>query len=403
LKRIFYISKYAVNEEQGGPTRQFLFSSYFGKNGYETILISSNSTGGKDLKFKGRKIENEYDSFRHIILKGQKIKSGFSLKRILSWFLFEYRLMRELKSHDINHNDVVIVSSLSIFTFYTGLVLKRKKKAKLVVEVRDIWPKTLIQMSKNKILPLLLYPLEVLEKSAYIKADLIVGTMPNLKSHVKSIVNNIPGSKIVNIPMGFDENIKYAGKVHGGKKFIVGYAGSIGLANNVSLIVETAKILKNHDAIEFRILGGGVLKDQLVKYKNDFGLKNILFLDTVKKEKVYGFLINCDVLVNPWNDLKTYEYGVSPNKWIDYMYAAKPIIVPYNGYRSIINQANCGEFIETNNPKLLSETILKYSHMTKRDLNKIGEKGKNYLLNNLTYSILTEKYLKAISKSCGLN
>ena len=115
---------------------------------------------------------------------------------------------------------------------------------------------------------------------------------------------------------------------------------------------------------------------------------------------VYGFLINCDILVNPWNDLKIYEYGVSPNKWIDYMYAAKPIIVPYNGYRSIINEANCGEFIETNNPKLLSETILKYSAMSKIELNEFGKRGKTYLLNNLTYNLLSEKYIKAISNNC---
>ena len=400
MERIFYISKYARNKEQGGPAFRFLFPSYFSLKGFKTILISSNSSGGIHLKFKGRKIEKENGNFKHIILKGPKIKMGFSLKRIISWFEFEYRLMRELKSYNINHKDIIIVSSLSIFSFYTGLILKRRKKAKLVIEVRDIWPQTLIEMSNNKILPFVLFPLLALEKSAYIKSDLIVGTMPNLITHVKRKVSNIPASKIVNIPQGFDENVKYKGVVHDEKKFIVGYAGSIGLANNVGLIIEAAKILRDYNNIEFRILGGGGLKDGLIKYVNELGLKNVIFLDTVKADMVYGFLINCDVLVNPWNDLKIYEYGVSPNKWIDYMYAAKPIIVPYNGYRSIINEANCGEFIETNNSKLLAETIIKYSAMPKKELNEIGKKGKTYLLNNLTYSVLSEKYIKAISNNC---
>ena len=399
MERIFYISKYAKNKEQGGPTRQFLFSQYFSLKGYKTILISSNSTDGTYLNFVEKKVEKEYGDLKYIILKGSKIKKGFSLKRIFSWFEFEFRLMKELKSYKINHKDIVIVSSLSILSFYTGLVLKRKKKVKLVVEVRDIWPQTLISMYNNKILPFILFPLSVLEKSAYVKSDLIVGTMPNLKDHVKSKVSNIPASKIINIPMGFDANIKYEGIVHDEKKFIVGYAGTIGLANNVGLIIEAAKILKNYDNIEFRILGGGDLKDELIKYVDELDLKNVIFLDKIKKDKVYNFLINCDILVNPTNDLKIYEYGVSPNKWIDYMYAARPIIVPYNGYQSIINKAKCGEFIETNNPKIFSETILKYSTMSKKELDEIGKRGKNYLLNNLNYNVLSDKYLEAISEN----
>ena len=96
-KKIWYISKYALNLEQGGPSRQFLFSKYFAKKGIEVVLISSNSTGFTHLSFKGKYKLEKKENFKHYILRGSPIDLGFSIKRIVSWFLFEFRLLRFIK------------------------------------------------------------------------------------------------------------------------------------------------------------------------------------------------------------------------------------------------------------------------------------------------------------------
>ncbi len=49
-----------------------------------------------------------------------------------------------------------------------------------------------------------------------------------------------------------------------------------------------------------------------------------------------------------------YKFEVSPNKWIDYMFSARPILVSLNGYRSIISEANCGKFINSDNVELVA-------------------------------------------------
>ena len=122
----------------------------------------------------------------------------------------------------------------------------------------------------------------------------------------------------------------------------------------------------------------------------------MIFLGKTTKNKVPSFLRLCHVLINPWANKKIYEFGVSPNKWIDYMYSAKPIIVSYSGYKSLINDAGCGEFVEAENIKALSNKILEYSRMPKKELDHIGQKGKSYLEENLTYEILAKKYLTII-------
>jgi len=130
---IWYISKYAGKPNKPGPIRQYLFSKQFAEKGYPVILISSNSNGFDYEKFKGLfKEEKINENFTHVIINGPEITLGFSLKRIWSWIVFEWNLLRYFFNRRPQKNDVVIVSSLSILTFLTGILLKKLFKVKLI-------------------------------------------------------------------------------------------------------------------------------------------------------------------------------------------------------------------------------------------------------------------------------
>jgi len=66
------------------------------------------------------------------------------------------------------------------------------------------------------------------------------------------------------------------------KELVVGYAGTIGQANKVDLILKSARILKNKTNIIFKILGDEVLKDQYLEDYKD--LSNVEFFPKVKKK-----------------------------------------------------------------------------------------------------------------------
>ncbi|WP_117880657.1 glycosyltransferase family 4 protein [Aureibaculum luteum] len=392
--KIWYISKYAGIPAKGGPARQYLFSKHFALKGFKTILISSNSNGFQYLNFNDEYALFEKPLFKHYVLKGPKINLGFNIKRIYTWFLFEYRLLKFLKKQHISKGDTVIVSSLSILTFRSGVRLKKKYDINLIIEVRDIWPQSLIELKNLSKKNPFVHVLSSIEKKAYKNADFIVGSMGNLGEHIKLVA---PGNehKFRYIPMGLDPEVlgKTEVKINlESQDFIVGYAGSIGIANKIDLILDAAYILKDISNIKFKILGDGVLKTQFMeKYSH---LKNVEFLPSVEKSKVNSFLQSCHILLNPWEDKPIYNYGVSPNKWIDYMYAERPIIIPFNGFKNIINEADCGEFIEANNPELFAKTILKYSNLPKKELLAMGKRGKKYLEDNLTYEKLSNLYIE---------
>lgn len=404
---IWVISKYASTPLFGRATRQFYFAKHFKKITNKSVYLigsrSALSTNYPNFNSKNH-IEFSIENVEVNILNGPKINGGFNLLRFWSWVEFEVRFLFWGFKYKGEKPELLLVSSLSILTILSGIILKWKYRSKLVFEIRDIYPLTLMELKKWSKYHPVIFVLGVIEKIGYNKSDYIVGTMPNLREHIKNVsLKNV--EKVCFMPMGFDEmyfsNTKNKNNIFDiffkqnslNNKFIVGYAGSIGKVNCIDQIIISANYLKNEN-VAFVIVGDGPLKDLMIELTNKYNLTNVYFHDEVKREEVLLFLLKCDVLLHAiGGNNKLYAYGVSPNKWIDYMYSAKPIIVSYDGYQSIINEAKCGFFVPANNPELLAMKISEVSKMTSEKLREIGDNGKAYLLNNLRYNNLAQKYL----------
>jgi glycosyltransferase involved in cell wall biosynthesis len=405
---IVLISKYARTQASGHPTRQFLLAKYLSNKKCNVTLISSVSNGVQtDLNqfdkdgFIYRNVESGVENW---VIGGPSITLGMSLKRLWSMFLFELRLFLSIpKIAEINPS-VVIVSSLALPTIINGILIKWLTGAKLVFEVRDIWPLTLIEIggfsAKSPLIKLLAW----VEKQGYRSADLVVGTMPKLKEHVDTILDK--DVTVEHVPMGYDpdfyldvpqqlpEHIQQKIPQH---QFIVGYAGTIGKVNGIDQILEAAALLDGQNVpIHFIFMGDGIEKNG---YQRTYAsLKNVTWISFQPKRYVDAFLVQCDVLVHPILSKSIYRYGVSPNKWIDYMYSARPIICPYDGYPSIINEAGCGVFIESENSELFAQTILDFASKPKSELDAMGARGKAYLESHLSYDVLADDYLSHLNR-----
>jgi len=178
-KTIWYISKYAVSPNFGPPSRQFFFSKYFNIKGYQTVLISSHACGIKystNIDFEKYFKIYETEGIKHYLLKGPLISLGFSLKRILSWVQFEWYVFK--LGNDIGKKqkpDAIIVSSLSLLTIINGIYFKWKFGCKFILEIRDIWPLTLIEIgSYSRYNPIILF-LGFIEQIGYKYSDNIIG------------------------------------------------------------------------------------------------------------------------------------------------------------------------------------------------------------------------------------
>ena len=300
---------------------------------------------------------------------------------------------------ELPNPDVVIVSSLSLLTVFNGYWLKCKYGCKLIFEVRDIWPLTIIEeggfSSWNPFVMMLAWA----EKFGYRHADIIVGTMPNLAEHVTTVMGRPMNCECV--PFGYDPCLyaqqevlpdEYVSRHIPRGKFIIGYAGTIGLTNALEPLIDCAIAMKDNERVHFLLLGDG---DLLETYKAQVkGLSNISFAPKVNKAQVQAVLDHCQILYFSVKDSLVWHYGLSLNKLIDYMMAAKPILASYNGYPSMVNEAQCGRFIPATDVTALKKAIYEYAQMTTDQLNSIGQKAKVWLMHNRPYEKIALEYCK---------
>lgn len=400
---IWIISKYASPPMYAkAPSRLFFLAKEFNTLGNDTTIFTSDSNHFGNFPATST-IYNQIVQFgiKFNWIKTIKYNKTASVKRILSWFDFELKLFR-MKLNNFNKPDVVIVSSLSIFSIIYGYYLKRKFKSFLVFEIRDIWPLTMTEEGGFKKWHPLVLLIGFIEKFGYKKADLIVGTMPRLDLHVEEILGY--KKPFLCSPLGFnpdsfsdsisDEKNVFKNRVPV-NKIIVGYAGSMGITNALEPFMETIKAMQTNQNIHFLLVGSGDLKE---KYKSMLKENtNVTFLDRIQQSDVKFFLQICDILYLSTKDSKVWEFGQSMNKVVEYMLASKPIIATYTGYPSMINEANCGKFIDSSNYNDIKEAIIHYANLSHIERRDIGENGRKWIFNNRSYSLLAQKYLSAIN------
>lgn len=395
---IWYISKYASPQKYFFGTRHFYLSEEWVKKGDEVCVFTSNSnhlSKNQLPQFKGKSFVENINGVKTIWLNTYKNKTSSGLKRLISWFHFEWQLL-SLSKKKFKKPDVIIVSSLSLLTVLNGWRFSKKYKAKFIFEVRDIWPLSAIELGGfSKYHPLILF-LAAIEKFGYKKADAIIGTMPNLQEHVFEIIGS--NAKCFCIPqglsIGFYRNQKklsddYLKKYIPSNKFIIAYAGTINVNNPLDTFFEAAKLLRENNEIHFLVLGSGSMKDKWIEFAKSF--QNVSFPPPVQKAEVNNFLSTVDICYDSI-DSTIGRYGLSRNKWIDYMYAEKPVICSFSGFQSMINEANSGTFVEYGNAKKLVDAILDYAKLDEEKITEIGKRGKKFLLENRTFDKLAEEY-----------
>jgi len=169
----------------------------------------------------------------------------------------------------------------------------------------------------------------------------------------------------------------------------------------MDVIFEAAADLeKDYPDIRFIITGDGPMKpDYIKKYGH---LKNIEFRDPVSKKGLQPLLTTMNLLIHSYLNQPIYRYGVSPNKWIDYMLSARPVLVALGGQTCIVGDAGCGIFVRPEDKEALKKGILEFYKKSPEELDEMGRKGREYLLSNLTYpylaGVLSEQLEKVVKQ-----
>lgn len=402
MATIWYVSKYVISPKPGDPVgRAYGLMRELARMGHQSVIVTSDSMGKYDAPPASKSFDIDHVDGM-VLCRARTLKYGDSnaSRRVLSWFDFERKMFR-LPRRRLPKPDVIVVSSLSLLTIFNGLWWRWWHKCRLVFEVRDIWPLTMVEEGgyspKNPFVRVLGF----IEKLAYRRADVVLGTMPNLGEHVK----NVTGRSIPTfcIPMGVDSDnldtgeklaVDFVDSYFPKNKFLIAYAGSIGISNALDVFFECVASMTEVKSCHFLVLGDGEMRQSYIdKYGN---LPNLTFAPRVPKAQVHDFLTRCDLLYLSVHKSTVWDFGLSLNKLIDYMLAEKPILASYSGHQSMINEAGCGTFVPAADVPSLRDEFERYLSLDAAVRQQLGANGRQWLLENRRYEALAPRFLEIL-------
>jgi len=401
-KNVWIINQFAGKPNSGWGERHYYFSKNWIQKGFNVTLISGSynhvfselPNAPKQFNFE------DVDGTRFCWVKIPKYNPQ-SIFRFWCFLVFAVKVYF-LPVSRMGRPDIIVVSSMPIFPILTGYWLKLRYKSKaLFFEIRDIWPLTLVllgDVSKNH--PAVRF-IGWFEKFGYKKSDKIVSLLPNAAEHFEEIAQ--AGSKIVYIPNGLDEEVLVKEKAPTenlakipNDKFVIGYTGTLGLANALEFFVEAAGLLKDDPRFFFVVVGEGYLKKQLEEISKDYG--NIVFLPKVRKNQVASYLERFDVCFVGRNDSPLFKHGVSANKYFDYMLASKPVLDSNNLIKDPVELSGCGIIVKPDSSEAIRDGIIELFNRGNSALNEMGKLGKEFVKRNHSITFLSNEYVKLFNQ-----
>lgn len=396
-KNIWVINQFAGTPENGWGERHYFLSKTWIEVGYRVTIISGafNHVFSNLPKIKGRLTFEQYAGRQFCWIKTPKYH-GKSIFRFWSMLVFTMNSFF-LPIGKLGRPDVIIVSSMPIFPVVAALYYKKRFGAKFILEIRDLWPLSLIYLQNIRPEHPAVRLIRWFERIGYKNADAIVSLLPSSDKYINSISKE--PSKFNWIPNGLDNECVEEEPVPDillkqipSNKFIIGYAGAFNLANALSYLVAAAELLRNQPFVHFVLVGDGYQKKDLEEAAKD--LPNMTFLPRVKKSQILNIIKKFSICYIGWRDLPLYDNGVSANKYFDYMLCSKPVLDSNNYIQDPVELSGCGIIVEPESPEAIAKGVIEFLNMKPEVLKEMGEAGYRYVIENNNMRHLALKYAK---------
>ncbi|WP_386171429.1 glycosyltransferase family 4 protein [Sulfitobacter pontiacus] len=395
MSAVWIINQYATTPDTGMGGRHHYLAKELAKLGHDVTLISArwHHLIRDDVRAASAPAVEERDGYNFVRVPVPQYSHAHDKRRVLNWLLFGRRL-RHLPRRLGKVPDTILYSSPSLMGFGGAERLARKIGARLVFEVRDIWPLTLHEVggqSQNH--PLMVW-MQRIEDRAYRVSDAVLSNLPNAVDHM--VARGLDRRKFTWVPNGFDrdelENPEPLGEMAAAAlpsgKFLIGYTGTIGTANALETLVGAAEKIKDHKDIAFVVVGSGRERDRIAIEIERRNLSNIHLIGPIPKRQVQSMLAQFDACVICWQDKPLYRFGTAANKIPEYLFSGRPILSSFTGYGDLVEGYGAGICVAAEDPTALAEAVLQLKSLSNSERFQMGERGRKASIDNHQYSAL---------------
>ncbi len=259
--------------------------------------------------------------------------------------------------------DCIVVSSPPIFPVIVARILSVLRRAKLVYDVRDLWPDEIVACGGAREGSLPIRVISVLERMIYRRADRILCTTKSFMRIIES--RGVSPERLRLIPNGADTTrfkpLESAGDFRQRwnleNRFIVLYSGVLGLKHGLEMLVKAAERLKDLQSIAFVMVGDGASRPRLEKMVDERQLKNVYFVGEHPSDQIPQIINSVDLCVTTLQ-ASPYLQNILAVKIFEYLACGKAVVAAVNGEsRRVLEESGGGIAVAPDDDAAFAEAI----------------------------------------------
>jgi glycosyltransferase involved in cell wall biosynthesis len=297
--------------------------------------------------------------------------------------------------------DAIFVVGLSpVLQAIPAISLGIIKKCAVVLWVQDLWPESLLgtgYIHNTKLLKIV----ELVVGLIYRNVDLLLVQSPAFIPKVQALaagtpIHYYPNSFIQINQNGLNASVNSSNLEVG---FSVLFAGNLGSAQALDVIIDAAELLKNFEEIRFVIIGDGSKREWMMREASRRNLISMTFPGHFPLEAMPSIMSKASVLLATLADTEIFRLTI-PSKIQAYLSAGRPIVASLSGAGAdLISEAKAGIAVPSGNTEELAKAILSLYRMTVEERNELGANGSKYFNMHFSHDNLTNKLIGHIKNS----
>jgi glycosyltransferase involved in cell wall biosynthesis len=356
---ILLIHQAFVAPSEAGGTRHIELARHAVAAGHQVTIVASTLNY---LTGEHRQASNDevYDGVRvHRVYAYPSLHRSF-LWRVVTFLSFMCSsVIAALRMRDV---DVVMGTTPPLFQACSAWVVAFVRRRPFLLEVRDLWPEFAIGMGVLTN-PVLIRVARTLEHFLYRRATRILVNSPAYVTYLER--HGVPPAKIAFIPNGVDPGMfdpeasqaEARAALDLGPGYLVTYAGAMGQANDLGVVLEAAARLRDRPDVTLLFVGDGKERAGLEQRATAQGLDNVRFLGARPKHEMPRVLAASDACLAILQDIPEFR-TTYPNKVFDYMAAGRPTVLAIDGViRDVIDEAGGGLFVAPGDAGALAAAV----------------------------------------------
>jgi glycosyltransferase involved in cell wall biosynthesis len=405
--RLLFFSHYFPPEGNAPASRTYEMCRRWVREGHQVTVITSapnHPHGVLYPGYKNRLISRQVVDGIDVVRVWTFLAANKGKKRRALNFL-SYMLTAIFVGLFVKRPNLVIATSPQFFCGWAGVVVSFLRKLPFVLEIRDIWPESIVAVgAMKKRLPLRI--LEWLERRMYASAKRIVTVGEGYRDRL--VERGVPPEKLSVVTNGVDEEIfipragdpalrdRYA--LNG--SFVCAYIGTVGMACGLDVVLRAGDALrrKGRSDIKFLIVGDGAEKAELERKARELRLKNVIFAGMHDKQSMPAFLATADACLVHLRKQRLFE-SVLPSKIFEAAGMGKPIVLGVEGYAAgLIRKLGAGVCIVPEDADGLVQAVERLAD-DRRFASELGASGQRGVLREFTREKLSRQYLRILRQT----